>query len=75
MSFTWPLVEDIFLGEGISVVKIKITAICDSLNIDFQFICTFTRECIIVKRGLAVLKEEAFGTNTSECRQVQESEL
>lgn len=36
MSFTWPLVtEDIFLGEGISVVKIKITAICDSLNRDF----------------------------------------
>lgn len=38
----------------------KVTAIHDSLHRDFQFIYTFTGKCIIVKWGLAILKEEAF---------------
>lgn len=56
------------------MVKIKIIVICDSLNI-FQFIFTFTRKCTMVERGLAVLKEEAFGTSTWEYIQILESEL
>lgn len=53
-------IENSFVRECISVVKI-VTAIHDSLGRDFPlYIYTFTGKCIIVKWGLAIFKGEAF---------------